>query len=186
VLPDHHHDEREDERSAGHIEAFLDGPAAPPRPAMADRPVRPGRPFELDTRTDWLAAVRRESARHARYGRPASVLVMAVAGCPTDAAVDRIARGLADVIRAEARETDRALRAGPLTFRVLLPETAGRAARTATDRLQHAFRATPDGTIPGIDLHIEIATAPRAGSLEDAMTEAERRLAARAATSQGA
>lgn len=130
-----------------------------------------------------MVAVRREDARHARYGRPASVLVIEVAGCPSDAAVDRIARGLAEVIRAEARETDRAVRVAPLSFRLLMPETGSRAARTAAERLERAFRVTPDGTLAGVDLRIEIAMAPRVGSLEDALAEAERRLAARAAAS---
>src|SRR4029078_4182875 len=95
VLPDDQHDERVGEV----IEAFLDGP--PPkarrrvrqatRPArlrhtslrpvpLATRParLRPTslRPVPLDTRPDWDVALRHEDARMARYGRPASVVVI--------------------------------------------------------------------------------------------------------------
>jgi GGDEF domain-containing protein len=175
VLPEHHHDEQEDERTAEHIEAFIDGPDAPPRrrPPTAERPRRP---LELDTRPDWMAAFRYEGARHVRYGRPASVLLIELRGRPHAAAIDRVAGRVADVIRAEARETDRAVRVGSLSFRVLLPETGGRAARTLAERLDRSFRGQRS---EAVDLCIEIATAPRNGSLEDAVGEAEGRLAAR-------
>lgn len=180
VLPEHHHDEQVDERAAVHIEAFLDGPVTSPRrrPA-AEKRVR--RPLELDTRPDWTAALRQEGARHARYGRAASVLLIELHGHASGSVADRLARSLADVIRAGARETDRATRVGALSFRLLLPETGGRAARTLAERLDRAFLACPDGQTEGIDLSIEVATASRNGSLEDAFAEAEQRLAAAAA-----
>jgi hypothetical protein len=59
-----------------------------------------------------------------------------------------------------------------------MPETGGRAARAAADRLDRTFQgrtARPDAPT----LHLEIASAPRAGSLEDAVGEAEARLAGR-------
>jgi GGDEF domain-containing protein len=175
VLPEHH----QDERAAGHIEAFIDGAADPRRRTPAID--RPRHPLELDTRQDWTAALQHEGARHARYGRPASVLLIELRGQPPDQAVDRIARSLANVIRAEARETDRAVRIASLRFRLLLPETGGRAARTLADRLARAFSADPDGRSEGVDLHIEVATAARNGTLEDALMEAEARIAARTA-----
>jgi GGDEF domain-containing protein len=78
------------------------------------------------------------------------------------------------------------VRIGALSFRVLLPETGGRAARRFTERLDQAFRARPDGEADtdGIDLCVEIATAARAASLEDALAEAEVRLRARTDTGQ--
>lgn len=177
VLPEHHHDEQSDDRAAEHIEAFIDGaPTARPRTPAIERPRRP---LELDTRQDWAVALHHEGARHARYGRPASVLLIELRGRPNEQAVDRIARCLANVIRAEARETDRAVRIASLRFRLLLPETGGRAARTLADRLGRAFNADPDGRSEGVDLQIEVATAARTGTLEDALTEAEARIAAR-------
>ncbi|HEX6868661.1 MAG TPA: hypothetical protein VF119_07635 [Candidatus Limnocylindrales bacterium] len=175
VLPTHHHDERGDERTTGRIEAFLGGPAAPPRrPTATEARVR--RPIELDTRPDWMTAFRHEAARHARYGRPASILLIELSGHAPVAVSDRVARVVGDTIRAEARETDRAVRMGARSFRVLLPETGGRAARTLVERLGTAFQASAGGQAEGIDLRIEVATASRTGTLEQALADGEARI----------
>ncbi len=181
MLPEHHHDEQADERATEHIEAFLEGPVATPRrpPAVDDR-IR--RPVELETRPDWMNALRYEGARHVRYGRPASVVLLELRGGRPGPDTDRVARALADVIRAEARETDRATRAGASSFRLLLPETGARAARTLVDRIDSGYRAgIAAEPADGIALCIEVATASRTGTLEDALEDAERRLAAAAA-----
>ncbi len=177
MLPEHHHDERQDQRTAGHIEAFLEGPIPPPRPPRAAGRER--RPLVLDTRQDWATALRHEGARHARYGRPTSVLLLGLTGQPLEPAVERLARAIGDVIRAEARETDRAVRIGRLTYRLLLPETGGRAARALAERLQRAYVAMPGGRAAGVALAVEVATAPRNGRLEDALAEAEARFTGR-------
>ena len=128
-------------------------------------------------------ALRHEAARHARYGRPVSILLLDLSGHPPEPAVERLARAIGDVIRNEARETDRAVRTGRLTFRLLLPETGGRAARSLAERLERAYRAAPDGRSEvGVTLTVEVATAPRNGRLEDALVEAEARLAGRNGT----
>jgi GGDEF domain-containing protein len=176
VLPEHH----QDERAAEHIEAFLDGPVAAPRRApLVDDRIR--RPVELETRPDWMIALRLEGARHARYGRPASVLLIELQGDDSGVSLDGVARTLADVIRAEARETDRAVRVGASSFRLLLPETGARAARTLAERLDRGFAAGSQGPVGSIALCIEVATASRTGTLEDALSEAERRLLPEAA-----
>ena len=97
--------------------------------------------------------------------------------------MERIARAIGDVIRNEARETDRAVRTGRLTYRLLLPETGGRAARSLAERLERAYVAAPDGRAEGVALSVEVATAPRNGRLEDALDEAEARIAGRNGTS---
>jgi GGDEF domain-containing protein len=173
VLPDHHHDERSSERAEQHIEAFLTTPTSPRRRRKATG--RPRRPVELDTRPDWTAAVRHEAARHDRYGRPASILLIELADCPAADSMDRLARVVADAIRAEARETDRAVRYGASSFRMLLPETGDRAARTVADRLERAVRTTTDASVSG-DLSIDVVTPSRSGTLEEALADAERRL----------
>ena len=179
MLPEHHHDERGDQRTAGHIEAFLEGPIPSPRtPRVVGRERRP---LVLDTRVDWATALRHEAARHARYGRPASVLLLGLSGRPPDPVVERHALAIGDVIRAEARETDRAVRTGPLTFMVLLPETGGRAAHSFATRLERAYLLAPDRRADGVALTVEVATAPRSGRLEDAVAEAEVRFARRSA-----
>lgn len=180
MLPDHHHDEREGERADEHIEAFLAPPVAPRR--RRHKPTgRPRRPVELDTRADWTAALRHEAARHARYGRPASVLLIEITRRPVGAAVDRVARVVADAIRAEARETDRAVRLAALSFRLLLPETGDRAARVVADRLGRTFDASADAQALGADLIVDVASPGRHETLDEAVVEAERRLAARLA-----
>ena len=186
VLPEHDHDEKGAARAVERIEAFLDGREANRRRSVTV--VRERRPLELETRPDWTRAFRHEGARHARYGRSASVVLIDLAGPLEGEATDRVAGRLADAIRSEARETDRAVRIGALSFRVLLPDTGGRAARRFAERLDQAFRTRPggDGTSDAIDLCVEIATPARAASLEDALAEAEARLRARTESGQPA
>jgi len=90
-----------------------------------------------------------------------------------------MAATLADVIRAQARETDRAVRIDSLNFRLLLPETSARAARTVVERIERSFLGLPGGRPDAVEVCIEVATAARTGTLEDSLQEAEARLAAR-------
>jgi hypothetical protein len=124
VLPAEHHDE--DERVGEVIEAFLDGPPEKSRKASRARPRRAlytvRRPVPMDTRPDWERALRSEDARLARYGRPASVLVIRLR-VPSPGAEDRYAGRVGAIVREHARETDRVTRAAPDRFQVLLPET---------------------------------------------------------------
>lgn len=183
VLPEHHHDEQEDERTAEHIEAFLDGPLGQtPRQQTRQQqgPERVRRPLTLDTRQDWVAALRRESARHARYGRPASVVLLEIRGRPVSRALDRIAGVLGEVICGQGRETDRAVRIDAVGFRLLLPETGVRPARSMAERIDRAFTKSFDGQPEGVELCVEIATAQRTRTLDDALAEAEARLSTRA------
>lgn len=174
VLPDVHLDERTAER----IVAFLDGPAGTGKRSSAPRVQhdRQRPPKQLDTRPDWTAAFQLEAARHARYGRPATVLLLQFAGSAGAPKLDRDARALADLIRAEARETDRAVRLGPSSFRILMPETGARAARDVAIRLGRAFHESTAGASDVASLRIEVAAPTRSGSLEEAVADAERRL----------
>jgi hypothetical protein len=177
ALPEHHYDEQgagTDER----IEAFITKrPTRRRRPAPSTR-VR--HPIELETRPDWLAALRHEAARQERYGRPASVLFIELA-----APIDELAQLVADTIRAEARETDRAVRYASMSFRLLLPETGKRAARAVAQRIDQAVavRAAPLGPRAGVS--IDVVSPPGSGSLEDAVADAERRAADRANGAHG-
>ena len=158
--------------------AFLDGPGATAERTNGSRAHadRPRLARELDTRPDWIAAFEHEASRHARYGRPASVLLLELVRRPDDPTFDRVARTLADLIRIEARTTDRAVRMGASSFRVLMPETNGRAARHVGARLERAFHEACAGRPEGPVLRIEVAAATRGASLEDALADAERRL----------
>lgn len=175
VLPDVHHDER----TAAGIVAFLDGPEATGQRRGAAPPdaTRPRPPRELDTRPDWTAAFLDEASRHARYGRPVSVLLLELGCRPDGPPLDRVAHGLADLIRAEARQTDRAVRTGPSSFRLLMPETNARAARHVGARLERAFLLAYAGRADQPGLRVEVASPTRGGNLEGALTDAERRLA---------
>ena len=177
VLPDHHHDERQGERADEHIEAFLT--TTVPRRRRPKAVTRIRRPVELDTRPDWLAAVRHEGARLARYGRPASVLLIELRSGQPSPSIDPLARAVADAIRAEARETDRAVRFGAQSFRMLLPETGDLAARAVADRLDRTFGATSEARTHGARLSIDVASPGRHVTLEEAMAEAERRMSTR-------
>jgi GGDEF domain-containing protein len=175
VLPDTHHDERTAER----IVAFLDGPApAGGRGAQASAQGDGPKPAkELDTRADWTAAFRHEASRHSRYGRPASVLLLEIGRTPDARSRDAVAHELAALIREQARSSDRAVRLGPSSFRLLMPETSAREARNLGDRLEAAFRAAGNGTNHRPGLRYDVAAPTRGGSLEDALGEAERRVA---------
>jgi hypothetical protein len=171
ALPEHHFDEqgaRTDER----IEAFLTKrPTRRRRPAPSNR-IR--RPIQLETRPDWLQALRHEAARQERYGRPASVLFIELTS-----PIDELARCVADTIRAEARETDRAVRYASTSFRLLLPEPGDRAARALAQRIDHAVGVRAAELGDGAAVSIDVVSAPGFGSLEEAVADAERRAADR-------
>ena len=175
VLPDNQHDERTDAR----IEAFLHGTSrsAASSGAESARSDLARAPRELDTRADWTAAFRHEAARHLRYGRPASVLLLEIGRTPDLRSADAVAHELADLIRADARASDRAVRTGPRSFRLLMPETSVGGARHVGARLETAFRMAgePSNHRPG--LRFDVASPKRGGTLEEALSEAERRVA---------
>lgn len=67
----------DDQRATEKIERFLSGPRSHKRTQSRPR-TEPARSSEtaLDTRTDFAAAIRRETARTERYGRPATVVAV--------------------------------------------------------------------------------------------------------------
>jgi GGDEF domain-containing protein len=173
VLPEDQHDERTEAR----IDAFLHGRGRSGSAAAKARPDLAGAPRELDTRADWTAAFRHEASRHARYGRPASVLLLEIGRTPDSRSADAVAHELADLIRADARSSDRAVRTGPSSFRLLMPETNVGGARNVGARLEAAFRAAGGTSNHRPGLRFDVAAPTRGGSLEDALFEAERRVA---------
>jgi GGDEF domain-containing protein len=175
VLPEEQHDER----TAQRIEAFLHGSnrRATLGAIASARSGALGTPRELDTRADWTAAFRHESSRHLRYGRPASVLLLEIGRTPDRTSGDAVARELADLIRVGARASDRAVRTGPSSFRLLMPETTVRGARQVGARLEQAFVAAGGQSNHRPGLNFDVAAPTRGGSLEDALAEAERRVA---------
>ena len=175
VLPEDQHDERTDAR----IEAFLHGTsrsrATKGGASALSELARPSR--ELDTRADWTAAFRHEASRHARYGRPASVLLLEIGRTPDSRSADAVAHELADLIRSAARASDRAVRTGPSSFRLLMPETNQGGARRVGARLEAAFLAAGGSTNHRPGLRFDVAVPKRDGTLEDTLAEAERQVA---------
>ena len=168
-LPDHH-----DEEAAGQrIEAFLDGPATRRRRPRSHR----RRPLSFETRIDWTTALQREAARQARYGRPTAVLVIDLIASPGPIDLDRFARHLVEVVGREARETDRAVRTSTRRFMLLLPETSEDDATHLATRIERGYRSLADDAPVSAELRIEIAVLRRGADPDDAIADADRRLA---------
>jgi GGDEF domain-containing protein len=173
VLPDDHPDPRTSDR----IEAFLDGPGEPSRKRTRNRGKRLHRPIRLDTRLDWDAALLREDARTARYGRPVTVAVVDVRGPVDDTGIDLVAVSLGETIRNEARETDRCARVGAMRFHLLLPETPPSEAARFTVRLHAACVARLADGAAEVSVRIEAVSPILGQTLADALALAESRLA---------
>ena len=133
------------------------------------------RTFFLETRPDWLTAVRREDARTVRYDRPVSVVLLELTSEAPGPHLEATAGDLAEVIQRQSRSTDRAVRFSARGFRILMPETSEASARIVAARLQRTFASTPAGR-RGDGLSVEVATSSRVRSLVDALTAAEERL----------
>jgi hypothetical protein len=180
ALPPDHHEVAASDRTDEHIEAFLDGPTRARRTRRRHlRPegvLRPRSVLPLDTRTDWERAVRQEDARVARYGRPASVIVVDVT-LPANGAEERHIARIGSAIRAQARETDRVARVGPMRFHVLLPETDEPEATALAERIARACRETlPAATQPDSAVRAAAASPAGGGTLVDALKAASARL----------
>jgi GGDEF domain-containing protein len=171
-LPEHHHEEKTGDK----ISAFLEGPSARRRRSHGRRAIR-RRTIEFETMAAFEAGLRREAARQARYGRPTAVLVIAVRTDPrTLGAADAADRRLTDIIGREARETDRASRAGVGRVRLLLLETGEEEAGHLAARIERAFRTPADGAVSLGDIHVEIAIPHRGADPLDAVADADRRV----------
>lgn len=83
----------------------------------------------LDLAPAWSKWLDEESARIGRYGRPATIVLVEVAGLDRlaerlgSAAADRLIPPIATTMRRHARASDNIARLGPARFGALLPET---------------------------------------------------------------
>jgi GGDEF domain-containing protein len=176
----------EDHRTTERIQEFLTGPRARSRP----RGPRPGvvaataAAVDLDTRTDFAAALRREAGRSERYGRPATVVAVdfdleARAGTPADERqIDRLAGPIGFTLRREARETDRIARVAPNRFHVLLPETGSTDAAGYVDRARRACEIWFAGAALDVRMRFEAASSSPGLSLTEALAAVEERFTA--------
>jgi hypothetical protein len=175
VLPAEHHDE--DERVGEVIEAFLDGPPERARKASKPRPRRPlrvvSRPVPMDTRPDWDRALRQEDARLARYGRPATVLVIRLR-VPSPGAEDRFAGRVGSIVREHARETDRVTRAAADRFQLLLPETEQAEGDVLAGRIREACgQQIRSRSGPGLEIRAAAVSPAIGQTLADALRIAQ-------------
>lgn len=94
--------------------------------------------------TDWNRLIADEDVRHARYKRPATVVVIELdgfdrlVGALGQLAADRVIVAVSDTIRRHARKADHVARLGPSRFGVLLPETDEVAAINYVERVRQA------------------------------------------------
>jgi hypothetical protein len=129
-----------DDRVEGAVSAFLHGPERGRGRPDGASPAASANPFTgLETRIAWMEALRRESARHARYRRHAAILVIAVEPSlrpqTADGWVARLVGPVAHALRRGLRETDLVTRAGDARFNVLMPETTAKEAQRVADRI---------------------------------------------------
>ena len=170
-LPDHHHDEQAGDK----IEAFLDGPHQRRRRSRSQRHSRM-RAIALVTDREWSGALRYEAARSTRYGRPMAILLVDLTADAATAGPDGLAVRLTEVLGREVRETDRAVRARPERFLVLLPETTEDQAAHLASRIERAYRHTDETLVTG-EIRIEIAVPRHGTDPEEAIAGADRRMA---------
>jgi GGDEF domain-containing protein len=176
----------DDHRATEKIEEFLIGPRARTRP----RGLRPADPAgaaavtDLDTRAEFVAAVRREALRSERYGRPATVVAVEFDIEPSpgvaadDRQVDRLAGPIGFTLRREARETDRIARVAPNRFHVLLPETASADAAGYVERARQACEVWFTGASLEASIRFESASSSPRQLLTDALAAIEDELTA--------
>jgi GGDEF domain-containing protein len=133
-------------------------------------------------RMDWNAAVERESARAARYERPAAVAILELRPLRPSATMDSWLRlhaaPVGQVLLRQSRASDTVARVGSTRFHVLLPETDAEAAGEFVERVvgecQDQLRAL------GAPLRITAAFAASTPDLplRDALSQAARSIEA--------
>ena len=105
------------------------------------------------------------------------MLLLEIGRTPDTRSADTYAHELSDMIRRDARSSDRAVRLGPTSFRLLMPETTAQGARQVGSRLEGAFRSAGEGVNHRPGRRFDVATPARGGTLEEALSAAERRVA---------
>jgi diguanylate cyclase (GGDEF)-like protein len=136
----------------------------------------------LPTGVAWEEVLRQEDARLARYGRPATVLVVELDRLESLAArlgqenADRLIPPVARALRRQARAADQVMRTGHARFNVLLPETDEIQAINYAERVRDACDAWLDAAAVSVRLAMGWASASAGASLRDASAVAERRM----------
>jgi diguanylate cyclase (GGDEF)-like protein len=132
----------------------------------------------------WHDALRHEDARRARYGHPATVLVLELVNF--DGLVDRLGAEVADriivpvaaTLLANSRASDRVARVGHTRFHVLMPHADEVRAINYVDRIRERTDLWLEAGAVATRVAIGWASPPVGGSLADALRLAEERMVA--------
>jgi GGDEF domain-containing protein len=184
-----------DERTEEAIEAFLEGPVVrrprrrpkakrpesehlpAPLPAIVPRPQRPSSDLRaIPGRLEFAAALDREGARAARYGRPVAVVVVDLIAEPPDEPIDpwmrRLSGAVVRALRDGSRATDLVARVATSRFQVLLPETSELSADHYVERIAADCREVMESVGAPLSIRVTVAAAGRDRSLQDALAHA--------------
>jgi GGDEF domain-containing protein len=151
--------------------AAPDGPTAGHEPAAAF----------LDAEA-WDRAVREESARFARFGRPVTVVSIELAGLSRLASglgpevADRVANEAAGALVSVTRAADHIAWLDTATFAALLLETDGPAASAYVERARESVDGWLDSAGLAVGLSVGWATPEETGDLAAAVAMAEQRM----------
>jgi GGDEF domain-containing protein len=183
-----------DVRTGESIEAFLEGPDVrrgrrPARPDPTSNAVvaAPAARQAMDLRSipgrlEWNAAMERESARAARYRRPAAVAIVELkserAGLSVDPWIRTVAGPIARAIRRDSRATDLVARVADARFQILLPETSEAGAEHLAQRVAAACRTViANASVPAA-VRVSVAGTGMDDTLQDALAHALRSIEA--------
>lgn len=132
--------------------------------------------------TEWQRLVAEEDVRQARYGRPATIVMIEIDGLDRlvtalgQLAADRVLTAVADTIRRHARKADHVGRLGPRRFGVLLPETDEVAAISYVERVRSASDLWLESGAISLRLAIGWASPVVDSSLANAQAQALERM----------
>jgi hypothetical protein len=127
-------------------------------------------------RLEFSLALERESARAARYDRPAAVAIVELVPERPNHANDIWLRSLAGpvarTLRSGSRTTDLVARVANARFHVLLPETPETGAGSFAERVTSACQSSIDESGAPVSVRVTIAVATHDHSLEEALSNA--------------
>jgi GGDEF domain-containing protein len=133
-------------------------------------------------RLEWNAAMERESARAARYRRPAAVAIVELkpdrAGQSVDPWIRTIAGPIARAIRRDSRATDLVARVADARFQILLPETSESGAEHLAQRVAAACRTVIATAAVPAAVRVSVAGTGMDDTLQDALAHALRTIEA--------
>ncbi len=166
-----------------YVNASLDEPDdTAPDPAVRPPFVDPA--TGLETEPVWNDALEHEDTRRARYGHPATVMVMELVGFEllgerlgSDVA-DRLIVPIATTLQRNSRAADRIARVGHTRFQVLMPETDEISAINYVERVRDATDMWLEAGAVAVRTAIGWASPPNGGSLAEAARLADERMQA--------